>query len=211
MNPDRHIGGNHFPKTSRIARLTTLATLYAENNQKRVQYGGPRKKSLSSVTTVTAISMDLMSPLGRAIRTICSPTIKVDGTVMPRAAFLSTLLVRLCHTLVEGLLWFEMSSSSTSDSIFPDFPKRFFWFLKTRDCKNHSIIGLGIANVVCFISVWYERLGCICTVVVKFFVSKILFYCPNNCFDENFVCLIFIFLIKKLYSQDNPSISCKKI
>lgn len=166
LNPDRHIGGNHFPKTSRIARLTTLATLYAENKQKRVQYGGPREKALSSVTT--AISLDLVSPLGRAIRTICNPIIKVDETVMQRATFLSTLLARLCHALVEGFAVVWDVFSSTSDPIFPDFSKGFFCFWKLAIAK--TVLGLGIANVVCFISVWYERLGCICTVVVKFLV-----------------------------------------
>lgn len=145
------------------------------------------------------IFMDLMFLLGRVIRIICSFIIKVDGIVMLRVVFLSILLVCFCYMFVESLLWFEMFFLFISDLIFLDFFKRFFWFLKICDCKNYFKIGLGIVNVVCFIFVWYERFGCICIVVVKFFVLKILFYCFNNCFDENFVCLIFIFFIKKLY------------
>lgn len=142
--------------------------------------------------------MDLVSPLGRAIRTICNPIIKVDGTVMPRAAFLNTLLARLCHALVEGFAVVWDVFSSTSDPIFPDFPKRFLLFLKTRDCKNRFRIGDCQCSVLYFCLVWKTRLYLYCRCKIPCFVHFFL-DCLNNCFDENFVCWIFIFLTKKQY------------
>lgn len=156
LNPDRHIAGNHFPKTSRIARLTTLATLYAKNKQKRVQYGGPREKALSSVTT--AISMDLMSPLGRAIRTICNPIIKVDGTVILHPV--GSPLPRACWRLCCG---FKCLLRPPLIRNFTIFQKDFFVFENSRLQKPfYNRIGDCQCSVLYFCLVWKARLYLYC-------------------------------------------------
>lgn len=77
------------------------------------------------------------------------------GSPLPRACW------RLCCGLRCLLVhqWSDISRFSY---------KIFFCFWKLAIAK--TVLGLGIAKVVCFVSVWYERLGCICTVVVKFLV-----------------------------------------
>lgn len=131
-----------------------------------------RESALSSVTT--AISTDFVSPLERAIRTICNPIIKVDGTVMPRAAFLSTLLARLCHArLLKALLWFHMSSSSTSDPKFHDFPKKkIFVFENSRLQKPfYNRIWECQCSVLYFCLVWKARLYLYCRCKIPCFVD----------------------------------------
>lgn len=127
-----------------------------------------REKVLSSVIIV--IFMDLVFLLGRVIRIICNFIIKVkvDGIVMLRVVFLNILLVCFCYVFVEGFVVVWDVFLFISDLIFFDFFKRFFCFWKFVIVK--IVLGLGIVNVVCFIFVWYERFGCICIVVVKFFV-----------------------------------------
>lgn len=139
--------------------------------------------------------MDLVSPLGRAIRTICNPIIKVDGTVMPRAAFLNTLLARLCHALVEGFAVVWDVFSSTSDPIFPDFPKRFLLFLKTRDCKNRFRIGDCQCSVLYFCLVWKTRLYLYCRCKIPCFVH--FFWIVLITVSTKILCAGFLFFSPK--------------